>query len=245
MTEGIANPPPAEGGSGPQFTKPAGSPGAGMTMNLNLKEMSKRWGVDGNPYTLYGLIAAGVGLALGTIGHIVYLTADTGETQSDGYQLLFTGIGVALGAAALMLLARWQSGGGAPGGDSQDDLRITGVLAGMALLWILLALIFGLLDDRIDAQDSWAQYSRLFAVLTLAWCVISRPFSSTVFSMNAATIGLIALGAAAVTLGLGMLLAFSSDFDTFTKGVTLENTGLVLVFLALAVFLGMRPREGA
>lgn len=209
-------------------------------VNRELGNIRQRWGIQQTPYATAAFAVLAAALLLGTIGHILYLTAGDFEAQFDGIAWYNVGTGLAIIAVALMVLLRWQSPGG---GGSRDDLRIVGGLGVLSAAWMVLAFFFGFLDDRLDPEDSWFLYSQLFAFLAMAWCAISRPIPASLGTTGVVSIGGIALGVAAAAFVVGAILAMSDDFSTYSKGVTLQDLGKIISFLTFAAFLGLAPKE--
>jgi hypothetical protein len=208
-----------------------------------LADARSRWGIEQSPYFSAGLAAFALTVLLATIGHILFLTADGLEDQYDGQAWFTAAIGIGFVTVALMVLTRWLSDGGKAGATEQD-LRVSYVLGGLALAWIFLALVFGFFDDRVDPEHSWAQYAIVFAILDLAWCTIARPIPESLGSMKSVSLGLGGLAAAVIVLLLGMFLAMSNKLDTYSRGVTLQDLGFVLAIMSFAMFMGL-PAKGS
>ena len=238
-----AAPEVTSGTPGPQSARPPAAAPMGPTASLDVAaeigKLRERWAVTQSPYLLALGVLALVAFLFGTVGHFVFLSADSFTSQTDGIAWYNAATGAAIAAVAVAVLVRWQNP--SPAGGHRDDLRIAGVLAGMAGLWMLLAIYFGF-NDRLDPEEGWFRYAFIFALLAAAWCAIARPFDKIIGTLDTVTVGMIAGGVAALLYLIGWFMGMSDDLSTYSKGVTFQDIGEVLVVLLLALFLGLRPK---
>jgi len=239
----LDDPPPETPAAGPQFTKtPAPLQPTQIKLNLNFAEMRARWGLEQSPYLLAAVALWIAAIGFGTLGHILFLTASTPNDQASGQSWFNIGIAAAIGAVAMGVLVHWQQP--SRKGGALDDQRIVGVLGALSLLWIFIAIIFGF-SKRLDPETSWFYYAELFAFATMAWCVISRPLPAVFGTMKTQNIGFAGMAACAIALFIGLIMSGSNSYATYSKGVSFQDLGFVLVVLVLAAFLGLAPeREG-
>lgn len=215
------------------------SPGADI--GAELAEVRERLGVQQTPFLVAAVVLALAAFAVSTIAHIIYLTADGGDTWFDMQVTLQLGQGAALIAAALLVLVRWQAGPRGKVDPAGPDLKIALGVAGLIAAFCLVGL-FKAFDESWEAQDSWFSYARVYAILLVGWLVVARPVPETIGTMASTMIGLIALGVAAVTLIIGEFMGISNDFSTYVNGVAFQNLGTVAVIMALGWFLGLQPK---
>lgn len=231
-----SDPPPS---GGPTFSRPA----APSAVNVDLAEMRKRWGVKQTPYFTTALALAAVALAVGTLAVISYLIAgDTDTEQKLDAQAWFSlSIGLSIGAAAVMILVRLQSGAPAAAADKQD-WQFALVILGFAAIFSLLGLFKGF-DKGLDALDAWFSYATLFAFLAVGFFALSRPTPAALGGLKAPVIGVIVIAVGVLLLLIGTMQARSNDFSTYASGLAFERFGQVLMLVALAWFLGLRSAE--
>jgi hypothetical protein len=211
-----------------------------------LADVGSRWGVAQGPIFIAAIIMAALAVLLSTIGVISFLTAGDGETlqKFDAEVWFWVATGLAIGAAAFCILLRLQGKEltGAPD-PSGPDLPAGLVLQGLTLAFIVAMLIKGF-DESFDAVFAWASYAEIFAVLAIAWFVITRPTPKALAGLDASVVGMGAVAAALVVLVIGLFQGRSEDFSTYVQGVAFLRGGIVVMLLAFAWFIGMR-REAA
>jgi hypothetical protein len=241
---GAPPPPPAA-----EAPRPAGGPAtaqATAAVSDVIDQTLERWNVARSGILIAAFVLALLAFLVATFANISYLSAgDIDSNQKFDAQIWFNlALGAAIAAAALLILVRWQSG--RPGAASMDspDFRVGMAMAGLVALFCLAGLFKGF-DDSFDAQDSWFNYARVFAFLTIGWLVISRPIPQAVAGMSSVTIGLLIVAVGAGALVLGQFMGLSDDFSTFVTGVSFQSLGVVAMFLALGWFLGLERRSDA
>jgi hypothetical protein len=173
-----------------------------------------------------------------------YLIAGDADTlqKLDAATWLQLARGLAIGGAALLVLARWQSPSQrSPADRPNPDLTIGLGIAAFAGLFSLLGLFKGL-DESFDAQNAWFNFALIFAFLAAGWFAISRPVPPNVGTLAAHAVGIGLVVAGVIALVIGQIQGLSEDFSTYVSGLSFQGVGTVAMILALAWFLGMRPR---
>ena len=139
----------------------------GMAASFDVDSVRERWGVEQGPVLIGGLALAAIALLISIPAVVSYLIAGDADTlqKLDAATWLQLALGLAIGGAALLLLARWQS---AVHGSTVEwpnpDLSVGLGIAGFTALFSLLGLFKGL-DDSFDAQNAWFR----FAYVSPSW----------------------------------------------------------------------------
>lgn len=244
-----ASPPPQQSAAPPPppppppTAQPPSAAAPGTSVSDMLEDVRTRWGVGQSPALIAALVLAAAAVAIGTLATISYLIAGDDEiSQKFDAQVWFSlAIPLSLGAAALLVLVRLQSGAPREETAAQDWQGYL-VLNGLVVVFALLGLFKGF-DESFEAMDAWFSYSAVFAFLTLGLAAIARPVPANLGGTNGSVAGLAAVGIGVVVLLIGTLQGRSDDFSTYAQGISLQRAGFVLMLLAFAWFLGMRKAE--
>lgn len=234
--------PPA---AGPTFQKPSAQPQQSLDLAGAFADLRKRWKVENSNLFLAALAMAVLAFLISTIAgpSLVAAGADNLGRRIDNGVWLQLAFGLALGAAALCILIRWESGPPDHTADTERiDFRVGGGLAGVTLLFMLLSLFKGF-DGSFDGVDSWYRYANVYSVLTVAIFAISRPIPPTIGGAASTMIGQVAIGIGVALLVIGQFMGLSNKNDTFVNGLAFQSVGIILMTLSLGWFLGFQPRE--
>jgi hypothetical protein len=235
--------PPEAPPGGPSFSKPPASVPSAIDVASIIADTRRRWGVENNNIFLAAAVMAVIAFLISTVAgpSLVAADAEAFNRRIDNSVWLQLAFGLALGAASLAVLIRWQSGPPERSGASQMDFRIGAGLAGVTLVFVLLGLIKGF-DGSFDGVDSWSRYANVYAMLVLAVFAISRPVPSRLGGTESTLVGLVAVCVSVAGLVIGQFMGLSDQNDTFVNGLAFQNLGVILMTLSLAWFLGLQPR---
>lgn len=239
-----AAPQEARPAAGPTFQKPAAAGAQSIDVAKTFADVRRRWGVENSNIFLAAAVMAVIAFLISTIAgpSLVAADAEAFNRRFDNAVWLQLAFGLALGAAALAVLIRWQSGPPERSEASQLDFRIGAGLAGVTLVFVLLGLIKGF-DGSFDGVDAWFRYANVYAMLVLAIFAISRPVPSQFGGTESTLVGLGAVGVSVVVLVIGQFMGLSDKNDTFVNGLAFQNLGVTLLTLSLAWFLGLQPKN--
>ena len=240
-----AGPPAAPQGAPatPQFARPAPEPLTPTRTSIDIKaeieRAKERWDVTQSPYLIALAVVGLVAILVGSLAHTMFLLADDFKGQSDSIAWFTLARGAAIATVAVAVLVRWQNP--SRSGAHRDDLRIVGVIGGLAGLWMLVGLFLGF-DDRLVPEESWYRYAEIFALVAAGYAAISRPFDEMIGSVHTLQIAIGGGIFTAIVFLIGLFMAMSDDASTYSQGVTLQDLGQVLAVLLLALFLGLKPK---
>jgi hypothetical protein len=206
-----------------------------------ITDVRSRWGVEQSPVFIAMLVMAAAAILFATVAVTSGLIAgdDEFEQRFDASVWFQLATPLAIGAAALCVLLRWQSGP-TRGEAHREDQTFLYALMGLSLIWALLGVFKGF-DEGLDAADYWFSYSLVFALLAVGFAALARPTPAVLGTVNSVSFGLGWVGLGVVLALIGTIQGRSNDFSTFASGIALQQAGLVLMTLALAWFLGLRP----
>jgi len=201
-------------------------------------ELKARWRVENQTVFLAALAMAALSFIIARIAGPSFVN----DADSDSAVWLQLALGLALGAAALAVYIRWESGPPRESAESEIDYIVGGVLAGITMIFALLCVFKGF-DGSIGGVDAWFRYAFVYAVLVVAIFAIARPTPRMVRTTASTTVGLTAVGLAAGALVLGQIFGLSNNVDTFATGVSFQYFGLILMVLSLGWFLGLKAER--
>lgn len=226
-------------------TGPASSGDAGKALQQYLGELRERWGLEATPFFIGVVVLAGLAVALGTIAHIILLTAgDSDASKHFDYPVwLTTAGGFAFIALVVAVLVRREGPGTPPPPDMQSiDFRVGVAIGGLAALFALIGTVLGM-GGHFEAAESWERYAAIFAFLSATWLILSQPVPELIGTTKATTIGLVVAAVAIVMLLIGQVQGLSNSYDTYVGGISWQAMAISIIVLDLGWFLGMQPRR--
>jgi hypothetical protein len=243
----LAEPAPTEAppAAGPTFQKPSAQQQQSIDLAGAFADVRKRWKVEHSNVFIAALAMAVLAFLISTIAgpSLVAAGDDAFDRRIDNGVWLQLAFGLALGAAALCILIRWESGPPEMTADTERiDFRVGAGLAGVTLLFMLLSLFKGF-DGSFDGVDSWFRYAMVYAALVVAIFAISRPIPPTIGGTTSTMVGQVAIGIGAALLVIGQFMGLSNSNDTFVNGLAFQSVGIILMILSLGWFLGLQPKN--
>lgn len=245
-----APPPPKPPSATPSPRAAASASGASggdvaKSVQQYLAEVRERWGLEATPFFIGVMVLAAAAILIGTIFHILYLTAGSTDVNKhlDGGVWLTSATALAFGALVVAILVRYDSPRSPPPPDMQStDFRTGLAISGVTVLFALLGAILGM-SGRAEAAGSWEKYAAMFAFVSATWFVLSQPVPEMIGATKATTIGLIVAAVALVMLLIGQIQGLSNSYDTYIGGISWQAMAISVVVLDLGWFLGMQPRR--